>query len=193
MTVKNDDDRGEMDKETLEVMDWFLRGILAQQIQFLSVKNIKFVFSDSDIEKMHALLSNSGKGKNYDLTVGLMKMKQIITNENESEDNVYIRVRDFRKFFELLSEIKRNQTYSAIYHGGISGDELLKTIWLRMGAEDTNDLFSFLERQLSFIENDHFFPSQITNLNSDEDFAVYYVNRANGPYFESNMHMSFYL
>ena len=193
MKVKIDDDRGEIDKETLEVMDWFLRGILAQQIQFLSVKNIKFVFSDNDIEKMHALLSKSGKEINYDLTAGLMKMKQIITNENESEDNVYIRVRDFRKFFELLSEIKRNQTYYAISHGGIGGDELLKTIWLRMGPEDTNDVFSFLERQLSFIENDCFFSSQITPLNSDEDFAVYYINQTNGSCFETNMHISFYL
>lgn len=112
--------------------------------------------------------------------------------ETQDKNAIYISVSNAKDFFTLLGEI--TQKFEDNYnHNSMTTTSLLRTLWLRMGASDTNNIYAFLYRQKEFIKNDYLFNMDETKFHKLGDLDISYVNRGNEAWFETNRHIHFYI
>lgn len=152
---------------------------------------IKFVF---DKETLNNLINHLDKEDLQLYYEGLKSIEYLYKTRNEmieGKDKVFIQVHDSEKFFSLLQELI--DTYKkGSNHTLLDYDNFIRSIWLRMGVNDINDVEGFLKKQLVFLKNDEIlggnYPT-ICELN-DEEYLVYHVKN-NKDWFETNQNIDF--
>ena len=148
---------------------------------------IKFVFDFKDIEELEKIVREDSE--NFD--IGIKSIRHLLSNnKNYMLDNdTYIKVNDMNKFFSLLDQIVIE--YSEREHKVLPHNrDFIRGIWLRMGVEDITNVEEFLERQLDFLKHDNIIRYNDTLL-SDSNLKIYYKNKCNDEYFETNNHLEF--
>lgn len=143
---------------------------------------LNFVFTQSDIEKITSYLRRMEvkndlvyldipihvKERNISVNkinecIDIIKSTREEYIDNRDPNKIYINIPDYQKFFSSLESIRAN--FELYYeYNNFNTSALLRTIFLRMGASDINDINLFLTRQLKFIKNDYLFPCNETEL-----------------------------
>jgi len=144
---------------------------------------IKFVFNAEDID----LISYKLDLDNDNIRRGINILKRNIReyNANRNEDINYIKVNDTYKFFSLL-----NRIYEQVKNEKkASANDLIRSIWLRMGANDLEDVNGFLKQQLDFLYGDRLFNNTYQVFEKDNNYKLVYDDSENEDCFETNNHL----
>lgn len=172
-------------------------------------KNLKFVFDEEDIELFNYLINNKVTNKylyqlyqeDIEKILGILRANLDEYLHNRDENINYIYVDDITKFSNLITEL-----YKSISNG-LNGSTynylstILDAIWLRMSANDYDDIYKFLEKQIKFNNSKYF---TVPNINSEEyykpiefcdfiDYKVNYFIRATSSWYETNRKISLYI
>lgn len=152
---------------------------------------IKFVFDKETLDNLIKYLDKENLPAYYE---GLQSIEYLYKTRNEmvrGKDKVFIQVHDSEKFFSLLQELI--DTYKkGSNHTLLDYDNFIRSIWLRMGINDINDVEGFLKKQLVFLKNDEILAGNyptVCNF-SDEEYLVYHVKN-NKDWFETNQNINF--
>ena len=102
---------------------------------------------------------------------------------NEKHNDNCIRINNYDDFFEIMTLIfdeckKRKKT----------GNEFIRSIWLRMGVEDLNNVELFLKKQLEFLKNDK---CMYYDYYRDNNKSISCVGSENPEFFETNSYARF--
>ncbi len=144
---------------------------------------IKFVFNDEAINEMEKL--SKSESINY-----LKQIQMDYKNGIKNEEDIFIVIKDYQKFFNLLDKIVR--TYAKReYRGLLENIDFIRSIWLRMSPSDIEDVNSFLERQLNFLNYDERFKYQEEFYKKYDEFDITYQNKCNTEWFETNNYLAF--
>lgn len=183
---------------TYWIMPFFFKCLLANPEDKFSfcLSNINFVFSEEDINEIISYLPRIDKNllrdKLLEIRNKAFNIKQL-SNSNDKDNDVYIYVPNYKKFFYMLYEIYTNSGYN--FYLGLNRDNLINTIWLRMGVEDISDVMGFLKRQLEFINNNNFLNENnngVGNFSIVDNIRIHYQNEKNPEWFETNKNITFY-
>ena len=166
-----------------------------------SLSFIKFVFDDKTIEELsddfEKEYEDSYKDRNKidveEYMKGLKSLLYLRKNRMEflkGSDDVFIQVHDSNQFFEYLQELinlysKRSR--SAL----LNSVNFIRSIWLRMGTEDVENVELFLRKQIAFMKNERVLSDyeEFAQLN-DRDILTYRINE-NRDWFETNKNIVF--
>ncbi len=162
---------------------------------------IKFVFneetlkelSDSLIVEMQNNYNNYDKVDNKIYIKGLKSILYLWKNRLEYQngsDDIFIHVNDSSSFFSYLQELialYSKRSNSAL----MNPDNFIRSIWLRMGTTDIENVEIFLRRQIAFIKNESIIDEykEFASLN-DEDVLAYRINE-NKDWSETNKNIVF--
>ena len=151
--------------------------------QEFNLPYIKFVFAD---EALDIFSKYNKETTNYLRNV----KKEYETNIKNNED-IYIKVDDYKKFFFLLNEIIMaycNTEYRQLR----DPSNYIRSIWLRMSPGDINDVNNFLKNQLIFLKTNKVIPYYPVLYGLYEDkYPIYYQNKTNEDWFETNNRITF--
>ncbi len=143
---------------------------------------IKFVFTDEALNEMDKYNKET---VNY-----LRKTKNEFKNNPYNQEDIYIKVDDYNKFFYLLSELV--STYQKKENRKLLNSfNYIKSIWLRMGPSDINNVNEFLKKQLIFLHNYDLLPYYPKLYKEYNGIPVYYQNKANDDFFETDYNITF--
>ncbi len=130
---------------------------------------------------------------NIDKTYNNLSKNEI----DETKQTIY--VADTTMFFDYLTKIinslieLREEYFEEVNPYSLT-KSLLKRIWLRMNNNDFNDIISFLQQQLMFIEDRTFIEyKSLKMINSFYNREVYAYNKINRTWDETDNSMSFYI
>lgn len=164
-----------------EVVELFISSAVLDIMEEYDVPKFNIIFSDEAISWFRELLKTSLKNEGSSISNMTNDDIDRLSRDNQSDPNCpTIVVKDYRVFFELLTDIINSQI--SLYNDyGINKDVtsvslmLLKMIWLRMGIEDFDNVELFLEKQLEFLENREFDnPLQETYLKDYNETKITY-------------------
>lgn len=172
---------------------------------------LKFVFNDSDQEKIINYLEELKSQKNslrhglktnfpnrdisleeIDKTIKLIKELKKEFDKGHSENVIFIKIPDGKEFFKLLDELMTTFDNSS-RHNNFNATALLRSIWLRMGPSEINDVNTFLKKQIAFIKNDYLIPPNEIDLQQIDNLSISYVNHGNESWFETNRHIRIFI
>ena len=143
---------------------------------------IKFVFNNDALIEM---------SKYNEYTASYLKeIKENYDKGLNYDEIIYIKIEDYKKFFDLLKKIVLNynkKKYKRLYNSL----DIMRSIWLRMSPSDINDVNSFLEKQLSFLYYDDILPYDKSYFKKYDDMDIYYQNMDNEEWFETNNNITF--
>ena len=152
---------------------------------------IKFVFDKETLIGLKDYLDKKDANTYYK---GLKSIEYLFDIYNDQEegriDELSIQVHDSNKFFNLLEEIIKAYSKGE-YYALVKPYNFIRSIWLRMGIKDINNVEEFLERQLKFIENDKLLTGFNTICELSENESLGYSIRNNEDWFETNKSISF--
>lgn len=149
---------------------------------------IRFVFDEEALNDLKNTLDER-KFVAYDKGIKAIKYLRTIKKEWENrKDKIYIVVHDSSRFFSLLQELVNIYSKG---HSLAATDSFLRSIWLRIGVEDINDVEGFLRRQLSFLKNDNIFKSYEEIDSFSKSRVLAYKVQDNEEYFETNKNIVF--
>lgn len=121
---------------------------------------------------------------------------------NNKEGNIhYVYIDDIVKFSTLLNKLTISLDGKYDDNGHEISFSILNGVWLRMSADEFNDVYKFLERQILFNENkclelskspleDYYKKNYICNL---KNFNVCYIIRGAGAWYETNKKISIFI
>ena len=152
---------------------------------------IKFVFDKETLIGLKDYLDKKDANTYYK---GLKSIEYLFDIYNDQEegriDELSIQVHDSNKFFNLLEEIIKAYSKGE-YYALVKPYNFIRSIWLRMGIKDINNVEEFLERQLKFIENDKLLTGFNTICELSENESLVYSIGNNEDWFETNKNISF--
>ena len=145
-------------KETVQL---FMTSILEDIKNEFEIPNINFIFSQDAFVLAEKLKKEPFVSSIYNTPRITNEDIERILPENNMEDCPTIFVKDTFLFFSYLMEITNAFANLRKYYDNpidtrTNLEKVLKTIWLRMGISDFNDVELFLSRQLQFIKNSIF-------------------------------------
>jgi hypothetical protein len=150
---------------------------------------IKFLFDSDTLKSFDDYLDK----KSDDYSKGLNSIRyltQIYQESMTNKEQIYIRVHDSDRFFKLLEELidcySKKNGHALLYHYNF-----IRSIWLRMGVSDIDDVEGFLERQINFIKNETVLNDykEIDKFASNEVLACHISE--NEDWFETNKNIVF--
>jgi len=152
---------------------------------------IKFLFDLDTLKSFNNYLDKDDNDYNKGLN-SIKYLTQIYQESKTDKDQLYIPVHDSKRFFELLEKLV--ESYSKKKgHALLNHYNFIRSIWLRMGVNDINDVEGFLERQITFIRGEAALPDYKEIKKFDEhNFLAYSVNE-NDDWFEINKNIVFSL
>ena len=149
---------------------------------------IKFIFDKETLKHLKDYLDKDDTEEYYK---GLKSIEYLFDLYNEEEkDELSIQVHDSDKFFNLLEELIKEYSkreYSSLVHPY----NFIRSIWLRMGVNDINNVEEFLERQLRFLKNDSLLYQTNSVYKLDEKEELVYNIGNNEDWFETNNRITF--
>lgn len=181
-------------KETVQL---FMTSILEDIKNEFEIPNINFVFSKDAIVLAEKLKKEPFVSSMYNTPCITDEDVERILPENNMEDCPTIFVKDTFLFFSYLMEITNSFANLRKYYDNpvdtrLNLIKVLKTIWLRMGISDFNDVELFLSKQLQFINNTIFdrYKSE-THFTNFYDYEVKIKCNLNSYYDEACRSISF--
>lgn len=198
--------------EEIEMLNFFCFRLLKECSDETSdMSYIKFIFNDSDYDKIIMYLEKiKSRGQAFTINiktnfsnrfVSFGEIERVIELVKKSKDDYidnyneninYIRITDLKEFLQLLNEIVRKFDENARFNN-FNATALLRSIWLRMGTNDINNVNNFLKRQLEFIKNDYLFSTNETTFKEINGICISYLNHGNEDWFETNRHIKVFL
>lgn len=195
-----------LENDELEMLHFFCFRLLHDfKTGKYNTPNFKFVFSKEDskiiidyLESLkaegHAIQINikthiSNRNimvSEIEETINIIKEIDEEYREGGDENNLYIEVPDYKKFFKLLSELL------VIYEENthlVNFSSLIRSLWLRMGPSDMANILEFLNRQIEFTKNDYKLPTRPTLFKTVDNLEICYFNNGNQEWFETNSHV----
>ncbi len=161
---------------------------------------IRFVFDRKTLEELADSLNEEYKDvKNNEYSKsnmrkpryekGLKSMAFLWNNLNKYQNgdgDIFIPVHDSEKFFFYLDELINVSKDE--HRGTIYPSNTIRSIWLRMGIEDIENVEIFLRRQIAFIKNYNVFQNYLeyANLSEDNEYILAYRFFGNEDWFETN-------
>lgn len=151
---------------------------------------IKFVFDDNTLNSFESFL-NRNDIDSY--KKGLKSIEYLINIKKEAmakKDDIYIYVHDSEKFFWLLNKII--EIYKKYPERKLlKSHNFIRSIWLRMGTSDIQNVEKFLERQVFFLKNDFLLQNykELYYL-TDNELLSYRIHN-NDDLFETNRNIVF--
>lgn len=149
---------------------------------------IKFIFDKETLKHLKDYLDKDDTEEYYK---GLKSIEYLFNLYNEEEkDELSIQVHDSDKFFNLLEELikeyskRENRSLVHPYN-------FIRSIWLRMGVNDINNVEEFLERQLTFLKTDSLLTGTNTVCKIGEQEDLLYIVKNNEDWFETNQNITF--
>lgn len=129
-------------------------------------RNLKFIFKEEDINLFGKLIKNKVKKNHFryfgingyhlyaeDIEKVLVNLKKYLNEYlNYRDDDIqYVYIDDIVKFATLLYELVSALNGKSNYCFGVHS--VLSNVWLRMSANDFDNVYKFLERQILFARN----------------------------------------
>ena len=153
---------------------------------------IKFLFDDETLNSFNEYLDDADEVNRSKILQSINYLRQIKNDKDNGVDDIYITVHDSKRFFHLLEKLV--SAYSAKEgHSLINHYNFIRSIWLRMGVSDIDNVERFLEKQITFIYNEsNFSTHRDVKKIDDEKTLVYYVSE-NEDWFETNKNIFFSL
>ena len=199
------------DKE-IKILEFFCLQLLRDyKNPTFNMPYLNFVFKEDDLENINNYLNNISISRDlvylalpfhldnrYIAANSITESMSILKNtyyeyyHNRDCDKVYIIIPDYQEFFSLLSDIA-SSFEDKNYNNNFNTSALLRTIFLRMGVEDINNINLFLKRQLKFIKNDYLLSTNQKDFIKYHDLTVSYENHGNEAWFETNRHIRLFL
>ena len=140
---------------------------------------IRFLFTKEDIDRLDKIaVSDDNKDK-------IMAFNSInLLNEiNKKPSDTVIRINDFDEFFDTMTLI-----FNECEKKHIAGNDFVRSIWLRMGVLDINNVEMFLKKQLEFLKNDECLYYDYFN---NDNISISCVGSTNPEFFETNSYARF--
>lgn len=180
------------DKEELFIY-YFFSVIFPQIYRFYSeLSFIDFEFKRQDLVKIVEILKRVSQTKKKYRLNNLSIIETIEKLNEKKNSDIVIKVDDMDEFFNLLYQIKIESDRKKEFEL-FTSQNLLTTIWLRMGPEDFKNVNQFLRRQLDFIKNDYYFGKKEKKLKTKGNIDIFYRNQSNQNWFETNNYIEFYM
>ena len=152
---------------------------------------IKFVFDKETLIGLKNYLDKKDANTYYKGLKSIEYLFDIYNDQEEGKiDELSIQVHDSNKFFNLLEEIIKAYSEGE-YYALVKPYNFIRSIWLRMGIKDINNVEEFLERQLKFIENDNLLTGFNTICELSENESLGYSIGNNEDWFETNKNINF--
>ena len=168
--------------EKLDVIKTFLYRTIPDMISpECNMDFISFLFSEEDVEKLEKIVVDDDR---EDKLMGFNSINLLYENNNNPKEDS-IRINDYDKFFDIMTLI-----FNECEKRKKSGNDFIRSIWLRMGVEDLSNVESFLIRQLEFLKNDQ--PLYYEYFRN-EDLFIMCVGSENPEFFETNSYARFVL
>ena len=176
----------------LEIIKKFMNDVVvAFSLETYVTHFLKFVFDEKDLEFIFSNLDL----ENDKIKMAYDSLKQNLidyNNRNSDDEYNFIKITDSKEFFMLLRNIydyilnsPNKRKYNVSY--------FMRSIWLRMGSLDINDVNGFLKRELSFLVGEKIFNEVSAPFREYNDGIIYYSDEANDDFFETNSHIRFSL
>ena len=152
---------------------------------------IKFLFSDEDLLQMMSFFNDNDDIEKIRSSINYLKeVRNNYEHGLKSDEDIFIIVNDVNTFFNLLNDIikfcsLRDNNKLEFYY------DFIRSIWLRMGPGDINDVNLFLERQLCFLKYDNTLGKTGKLDKYYDDFDIIYRNISNEDWFETNNNITF--
>jgi hypothetical protein len=149
---------------------------------------IKFIFDKETLKHLKDYLDKDDTEEYYK---GLKSIEYLFNLYNEEEkDELSIQVHDSNKFFDLLEELIKEYSKRE-YRSLVHPYNFIRSIWLRMGVNDINNVEEFLERQLTFLKTDSLLTGTNTVCKIGEQEDLLYIVKNNEDWFETNQNITF--
>ena len=166
--------------EKLDVIKIFLYETIPDMVDYECNMNfIKFLFKLEDIEKLERIVIDDDRENKL---LGYNSINYLYESNNNPPDNC-IKINDYDEFFDIMTLI-----FDECEERKLSGNEFIRSIWLRMGVEDLNNVDTFLKRQLEFLRND---TCMYYDYYRDENMSIACVGSKNPEFFETNSYARF--
>ena len=162
---------------------------------------IKFVFDEKTLDELwndlyEEFQNDCQSGRVVDSQIYRDGLKSLLCLQKNrliyrhiNGDDVFIPVHDSKQFFSLLQELI--DLYAKRRHSALLDDRnFIRSIWLRMGVEDVENVEIFLRRQRVFVANESVISEREEFAESNDDRLVYSVNE-NRDWFETNKNIVF--
>lgn len=172
-----------------DIRDTFLSSTIADFLDpEFEMAYIKFVFDQDTLASFEQYLNKNDKAS-YDKGLKSIEyLSQIRQQWLNGEDDIFIVVHDSSKFFELLDKIidkigmfpKKLHNYKSF----------IRSMWIRMGAADIQNVEFFLKKQLVFLNSA--LPEGVEQLDrfNDLELLICEIDR-NSDWFETNQNIRF--
>lgn len=171
------------------IIKTFIYHVIPKLLSFeYDMDYIRFVF---DLDTIKGIEKKVSDDKEYQ-DKGITSLKHLYNNQKEylENDDIYIKVNDPDRFFNLLQDIL-NEYRKVEEDSFIKGENFLVSIWLRMGINDINNVEDFLEKQLRFLKNRDIISYNPSLLYENNEISLMYQNAYNHDLFETNNHLRF--
>lgn len=174
-----------MDYRKLDIIKKFINDIVfCMSRKEHNVDFIKFVFKEEDLEEIFSNLDL--EYYKTQASYNILKKNIIDYNNREDKECTFIKIDDYNGFFTILRNIYDTMNNSKLKRK-FDFIGLCKSIWLRMGVDDLENVNSFLKKQLSYLVGDYLFNGTYENFKDD----IYYLDESNDNFFETNNHIRF--
>lgn len=182
-----------------EIVELFVSSTVPDIMDEYETPKVNFLFSDEALTWFRELLKTPFKKEDYSVKNMTVEDIERLSKENQNDTNCpTINVKDYKKFFELLTDIVNCQVELCCEYG--RGDigvrqislPLLRRIWMRMSPEDFDNVEFFLEKQLKFLKSrefDYHFGDQIIGV--FDKYTISYVTEMSETWCESTRRMHF--
>ncbi|MBQ3021456.1 MAG: hypothetical protein IJD92_04470 [Bacilli bacterium] len=184
-------------KETVEL---FINRTIYEIYNETEVPRFNIIFNKEAYELFYEVMNNPFELENG-WTPSIKKEDIEFLHKLKNNDCPTLYVKNHLEFFTYLTEITNNliniyTNYNKNNNPRQILNLVLKTIWLRMGPNDFNEVEKFLKRQASFSKTDLFIEYKFNRFNEHiiDNFynhKVIVVNSLNSVWDESTKHMSF--
>lgn len=172
--------------EKLDVIKTFLYETIPDMVDCeCNLDFIKFLFKKEDIEKLENIVINYNNSNNINEASKIMGFNSInlLYETNENPSDTVIRINNFDEFFDTMTLI-----FDACGEKKQLANEFIRSVWLRMGVEDLNNVEMFLKRQLEFLKND---TCMYYDYYRDDNMSIACIGSKNPEFFETNSYARF--
>lgn len=164
----------------LDVIKTFLYETIPDMVSCeCNMEFIRFLFNKEDIEKLEKIIIDDTRENKI---MGFNSVNLLYESIDNHTDTA-IKINNYDEFFDTMTLI-----FNECLKRKLSCNEFIRSVWLRMGVEDLNNVEMFLKRQLEFLEND---ACMYYDYYSDDNMSIACIGSKNPEFFETNSYARF--
>lgn len=164
-------------------------------IEIFANRTLYYIENEYETAKVNFVFLNKEAFANKNLKITDDELNHLLNPEIDDEAPT-IYVKDSELFFYLLTKLINAQNDLNVYYGEANNPEgvanrLMRRLWLRMSPDDFQDVISFLETEISFLENRMFDNPKTETVISNPEFKITYEVEECETWCESTRRMCF--